>query len=61
MNCPLCNAWTDVKESRNRGKYVYRRRCCANNHCFTTEERYVVKRRAAGAESDAPSKRERND
>ena len=61
MNCPICNAWTDVKESRARKDYVYRRRCCANEHCFTTEERYVVKRRKARAEDDAPSKREQND
>ena len=60
MKCPQCNAWTEVKETRNRGAYVYRRRCCANEHCFTTEERFVVKR-GAKMECDAPSKRERND
>lgn len=60
MNCPQCNAWTEVKETRNRGNHVYRRRCCANEHCFTTEERFVVKR-GAKTECDAPSKRERND
>lgn len=61
MNCPTCNAWTEVKETRSRGTYVYRRRCCANEHCFTTEERVVVKRRLARAENDAPSKQERCD
>jgi transcriptional regulator NrdR family protein len=62
MKCPECGAWTDVKETRSRGTYVYRRRCCANEHCFTTEERVVVKRtKRARAECDAPSKQERND
>ena len=39
MNCPECGAWSDVKETRNRTEYMYRRRSCANGHCFTTEER----------------------
>jgi hypothetical protein len=39
MNCPQCGTWTDVKETRNRTEYMYRRRECANGHFFTTEER----------------------
>ena len=39
MNCPICNAWTTVNETRSKKIYVTRRRECANGHKFTTEER----------------------
>ena len=39
MNCPICNAWTTVNETRSKKEYVTRRRECANGHKFTTEER----------------------
>ena len=41
MNCPTCNAWTTVEQTKNAGGFVERRRRCANNHTFTTEERTV--------------------
>jgi transcriptional regulator NrdR family protein len=39
MRCPVCNAPTDVKETRTKDGYVFRRRLCFNEHTFTTEER----------------------
>ena len=45
MNCPVCNTWTTVSETRNRGAFVLRRRECANGHKFKTEERTVEKKR----------------
>jgi transcriptional regulator NrdR family protein len=39
MRCPVCNAPSDVKETRARDDHVYRRRLCFNEHIFTTEER----------------------
>ena len=41
MKCPTCNAWTSVDHTKNTGGVVERRRRCANNHTFTTEERVV--------------------
>lgn len=38
MQCPFCNAWTEVKESRPKQGGVRRRRECANGHAFTTRE-----------------------
>lgn len=38
MKCPHCDAWSDVKETRD-GR---RRRECANGHRFTTKEVVVV-------------------
>ena len=43
MNCPICNAWTTVEDTRNKLVYTLRKRQCANNHVFFTEERIVVK------------------
>ena len=37
--CPTCNAWTTVEQTKNLGGFVERRRRCANDHTFTTEER----------------------
>jgi len=42
MKCPTCNAWTSVEQTKNLGDFVERRRRCANNHTFTTEERVSV-------------------
>ena len=44
MNCPTCNAWTQINDTRNRGDHMVRRRECANGHKFNTEERAVVKK-----------------
>jgi transcriptional regulator NrdR family protein len=41
MKCPVCQAWTLVKETRVRKTdgVVMRRYECANLHRFSTEER----------------------
>lgn len=40
MKCPICKAWTVVKETRLRSDGSrYRRYECANLHRFTTRER----------------------
>jgi transcriptional regulator NrdR family protein len=44
MNCPICNAWTTVNDTRNKEDYTTRRRECANGHTFTTEERVNARR-----------------
>lgn len=42
MKCPVCQAWSDVKETRTRMDGSKRRRYeCANLHRFSTEERVV--------------------
>ena len=41
MKCPTCAAWTTVEQTKNAGGFVERRRRCANNHTFTTEERVI--------------------
>ena len=51
MNCPICNAWTQTNDTRNKGDRMVRRRECGNGHRFNTEERVVVKKRKA--EKDA--------
>jgi transcriptional regulator NrdR family protein len=39
MKCPKCGAWTTVKETRNSPTFGHiRRRECANEHRFTTQE-----------------------
>lgn len=39
MKCPLCNAWTSVKETRETaGGRTRRSRLCANGHTFPTYE-----------------------
>lgn len=39
MKCPICNAWTLIKQSRESTDFGYmRRRECANLHRFTTAE-----------------------
>lgn len=42
MNCPQCNAWSNVKETRKNSGGKYRRYECANLHRFTTQEVVVV-------------------
>ena len=37
----MCNTWTTVEQTKNTGEFVERRRKCANNHTFTTEERVI--------------------
>jgi transcriptional regulator NrdR family protein len=40
MKCPKCEAWTEVRETRQRTDGTKRRRYeCANLHRFTTVER----------------------
>lgn len=40
MKCPTCDAWTHVKQTRQRmDGSTYRRYECANHHRFTTTER----------------------
>ena len=41
MKCPICIAWTTVEQTKNLGGFVERRRRCANDHTFTTEERVI--------------------
>lgn len=36
MDCPECNAWSTVLETRQRAGGVYRRHECANLHRFST-------------------------
>ena len=39
MKCPICNAWTEVKDTRESGEFqTTRRRECANGHRFSTVE-----------------------
>jgi transcriptional regulator NrdR family protein len=39
VKCPICNAWTEVKDTRVAGEFqTTRRRECANGHRFSTVE-----------------------
>jgi hypothetical protein len=39
MKCPTCGAWSIVKETKDSPTFGYkRRRECANEHKFTTQE-----------------------
>ena len=39
MKCPTCGAWSTVKETRESKLFGFRRRReCANEHRFTTQE-----------------------
>ena len=41
MKCPICNAPTDVKDTRiTQGNQVTRKRECFNGHKFKTIEKY---------------------
>ena len=42
MKCPTCGAWTTIKRNKESPIFGYtRRRECANEHRFTTQERVV--------------------
>ena len=41
MNCPECDAWSTVIETRTTPVRYRRRRECGNGHKFTTEETIV--------------------
>jgi transcriptional regulator NrdR family protein len=42
LKCPICNVWTNVLDTRNKNTITVRRRKCANEHIFVTEERAVL-------------------
>jgi len=53
MKCPACGAWSIIKETRTSPTFGYRRRReCANEHSFTTQE-LVVAQEAIDAERRA--------
>ena len=56
MNCPICNAWSSVTDSRDKGNYMQRKRQCANEHMFTTEEHVVPSKRHGGAHVNRATK-----
>ena len=58
MNCPICDAWTDIKDTRNKGTYVQRKRQCANGHTFTTYEVIVPSKKHGGSNQDRANKEE---
>lgn len=58
MNCPTCNAWTDIKDTRNKGDYVQRKRQCANGHTFTTKEIVVPSKKHGGSTKDRAIKKD---
>ena len=42
MNCPLCNAQTDIKDTRKKPDgTIVRRRECFNYHVFKTQEKPI--------------------
>ena len=43
MNCPKCNAWTEVLETRQRKAGTYRRYECANLHRLSTLDGEVTR------------------
>ena len=47
MKCPICQAATDVKETRNKNGLVYRRRICFNEHTFTSHEVAIIDHKVA--------------
>jgi transcriptional regulator NrdR family protein len=50
MKCPICNTWTSVITTRESPTFGHtRRRECANEHRFTTQE-IVVPQEAIDAE-----------
>ena len=42
MKCPVCNAWVEVQETRQRKEGRYRRYQCGNLHTFGTMESLFV-------------------
>lgn len=42
MRCPICSSpLTEVRETRAKDTFIYRRRQCFNGHLFTTHERAI--------------------
>lgn len=41
MNCPKCNAWTEVESTRKQSAGYVRWRHCANGHKFKTVEKII--------------------
>jgi transcriptional regulator NrdR family protein len=42
MKCPICNAWSTVKTTRESPTFGHtRRRECGNEHRFTTQEVFI--------------------
>lgn len=41
--CPLCGAWSNIKETRRRDEGVYRRYECGNFHWFSTLDENVIR------------------
>jgi transcriptional regulator NrdR family protein len=42
MKCPVCQAWTTIKDTRKSPVWGYiRRRECGNEHRFTTQEKVI--------------------
>jgi predicted ATP-dependent serine protease len=42
MKCPVCSAWSSVKQTRDSPTFGHvRRRECANEHRFTTKEVFI--------------------
>ena len=52
MNCPECGAWSVILETRSSPTRYRRRRECANEHKFTTEEVVVSQKQIKTERSD---------
>ena len=52
MKCPICNAWTFIKDTRSKDTRVHRRRECANGHKFSTDERIATKELKESKDAD---------
>ena len=52
MECPHCGAWSLVKETRSSPTRYRRRRECANEHSFTTEEVVVPQEQIKAENTD---------
>jgi transcriptional regulator NrdR family protein len=56
MKCPECGAWSIIKETKRSPTFGYkRRRECANEHRFTTQE-IVIPQEALNEERRAHGK-----
>jgi transcriptional regulator NrdR family protein len=45
MKCPLCDAPSDVEQTKPKDGAIWRRRLCYNDHIFHTEERAITEPR----------------
>lgn len=62
MLCPMCQAWTLVKESRMRADNTRRRTLeCANLHRFTTVERVEAVKPGGYRKRGGPRGQKNND